>query len=177
MIEEPFVNEQIEVEHIPKANVLQYIPLERDYLKVSLIISGIFSGIFIIGGIVLAFGLHNRFPSNIRIAIFCVALALAGLILFLAYKGYHYKSYALRQKDIVYKSGYIFRNKTTIPFNRVQHCEVNQGPIDRMFNLSSLKIFTAGGSSSDMSIGGLRPDVANDLKQFIVKKTALEEEE
>jgi len=177
MNELSFVNDQVTVDQIPKSNELLFVPLERDYLKVSMVIVSFVAFAMCLLGIILFFGLRNEMPDNLRL-IFLVFFPLLGmLILFLTYKGYHYKSYALRQKDIVFKSGYIFRTKTTVPFNRVQHCEVNHGPVDRMFNLSSLKIFTAGGSSSDMSIPGLRPDTANDLKQFIVKKTAIGEEE
>lgn len=86
------------------------------------------------------------------------------------------KSYALREKDIVYKSGWLWQHVTTVPFNRVQHVSIDQGPIERNFNLSKLKIFTAGGSASDITIPGLRPETADYLKEFIVKKTQDEEE-
>ena len=95
----------------------------------------------------------------------------------LAYFGYFQMSYALREKDIFYKKGLIFRKSTVIPFNRIQHCEVNHGPIDRFFGLASLKIFTAGGVSSDLSIPGLSESKAHSLKDYIVGKTGLDEEE
>jgi len=59
----------------------------------------------------------------------------------------------------------------------VQHLRIDQGPIERKFNLSRLKIFTAGGNSSDLSIPGLDPITSNKLKQFIVAKTGMDEEE
>lgn len=92
-------------------------------------------------------------------------------------KGFHYKSYALREKDIVYNTGWLWRRVTTVPFNRVQHVSIDQGPVERNFDLSKLKIFTAGGNASDMTIPGLRPETANYLKEFIVKKTLADEEE
>ena len=73
--------------------------------------------------------------------------------------------------------GLIWYSSTVIPFNRVQHCEISQGPIERLFKLSELKIFTAGGASSDMSVPGLNPETAHRLKEYIVIKTGMDEEE
>jgi len=97
--------------------------------------------------------------------------------IFLSYKSYFYEGYALRQRDVVYKSGMLFRSTIIVPFNRVQHCEINQGPIDRYFGLSELSLFTAGGSSSDLNIPGLSQDTAAKLKQFITNQVAQDEEE
>ena len=83
----------------------------------------------------------------------------------------------MRSKDIVYRSGWLWRSTTTAPFNRVQHVMIDQGLIERQFQLSKLKIFTAGGSGSDLTIPGLNPETANTLKEFIVKKTTADEEE
>ena len=45
------------------------------------------------------------------------------------------------------------------------------------FNLAELKVFTAGGASSDLSISGLSPETAARIKDFIVIKTGIDEEE
>jgi len=78
---------------------------------------------------------------------------------------------------VIHRKGVLFKSTTTIPFNRVQHCEISQGPIQRMFNLHTLEIFTAGGGKSDLAIPGLEGDTAQQIKEFIVKKTAIAEEE
>jgi len=90
--------------------------------------------------------------------------------------GYKVRGYILRDKDLVHRKGVIFKTLTTIPFNRVQHCEVSQGIIQRMFDLHTLQIFTAGGSNSDLSIPGLKADTAQRIKEFIINKTVLESE-
>jgi membrane protein YdbS with pleckstrin-like domain len=95
----------------------------------------------------------------------------------LSRKVFAIKQYALRKHDVIYTSGWIIRNTTVLPFNRVQHVEIKHGPIDRMFGLSSLKIFTAGGSQSDMVIPGLERERAQRIKELIVNKTGQDEEE
>jgi len=68
--------------------------------------------------------------------------------------------YALRDKDIIYKSGVFWQTVTAIPFNRIQHVEKN----------STLQIFTAGGSGGDLKIHGLPADLAERLRVFILEK-------
>jgi len=40
-----------------------------------------------------------------------------------------------------------------------------------------LNVYTAGGNGSDLTIPGLLPNTAQRLKTFIIKKTAIDEEE
>lgn len=94
------------------------------------------------------------------------------LSIFISYKGYFVRGYVLRELDITYRKGWIFHHQITVPFNRIQHTEVNHGPIDRLFKLCELEIFTAGGSSSDLSISGLDPQDAARLKEYIADKSA-----
>lgn len=116
-------------------------------------------------------------PSWIQLVILISLLAIAMVSIALTYIGFRKKQYALRERDIIYRHGVIWRSNTVIPFNRVQHAEVSQGPLDRLFNLSRLRIYTAGGSSSDLSIPGLLPYDAERIKHFILNRTVSDEEE
>lgn len=87
--------------------------------------------------------------------------------------GYRFRKYILREKDLTYKKGWIFFSTITIPFNRIQHTEVSQGPLEKNFNLCTLKIFTAGGSTSDLSIPGLEEAEAQQMREYVAKKAAL----
>jgi len=89
--------------------------------------------------------------------------------------GYRKRSYALRERDLTYKKGWIFSSMITIPFNRIQHTEISRGPIERKYELSTLKIYTAGGATSDLSIPGLEVEEAEQLKEFVAKKAAIYE--
>ena len=80
------------------------------------------------------------------------------------------RGYVVRDKDIVFKSGIIWRSITAIPFNRVQHVETSNTPLDRKFDLANLQIFTAGGSGGDLRISGLRTDTAEQLRIYILDK-------
>lgn len=80
------------------------------------------------------------------------------------------RGYALRDKDIVFRKGILWRSVTAIPFNRIQHVETSSDPLDRKFDLATLQLFTAGGSGGDLKIDGLGKDVAEQLRAFILKK-------
>ncbi len=173
-MDENFTNTQIESYSLPSVLDVDFQGLERDYLKVSFIGFLIFAIILILGASLFRLSGALDPYSNL---IYIPAFILIFLYLFFLWKGFKYKAYALRQHDILYKRGYIWRSQTVIPFNRVQHCEVDQGPLERLFNISRLKIFTAGGSSSDLAIPGLRLETANSLKDLIMRKIPSDEEE
>lgn len=165
-----FENIQIDVESLPKQEDLHFAPLERSYLNVSLITLFLFwAAIFSIAYVGPRFAEIDLPVFISRLRPF-VLIPLAITTLLLAFFGFRKKGYALREKDILYKSGLIWKSITTIPFSRIQHCEVKEGPIERLFGLSSLHIYTAGGSSSDIDIPGLHPQGAQDIKQFVLQK-------
>jgi membrane protein YdbS with pleckstrin-like domain len=78
--------------------------------------------------------------------------------------------FAVRDKDILYKSGVFWHTVTAIPFNRVQHVEKSSTPLDRRFDISTLQLFTAGGSGGDLRIHGLSAGVAEKLRTFVLEK-------
>jgi len=170
-------NKQLDVFSLPKIEDLVFQPLEPKYKTVLiigrvifLVISAIACGLFIYSA---PFDIPERL-LYLSIGIYLLYLLWSFIV---TIKGFEHKSYALREKDIIYKSGWLWRYVTTAPFNRVQHVRIDQGPVERKFNLAKLRIFTAGGTSSDLTIPGLTPDTANELKDFIVKKTLADEEE
>jgi membrane protein YdbS with pleckstrin-like domain len=91
--------------------------------------------------------------------------------LWLIRKQYKVEGYILRAKDIYFQQGFFWTKKMIIPFNRIQHASVHQGPLERYFNIGKLRIFTAGGQSSDLTIPGLSMEDAIRLKQLIGDKT------
>ncbi|MCR6719337.1 MAG: PH domain-containing protein [Chitinophagaceae bacterium] len=90
---------------------------------------------------------------------------------FLTILSFRYKAYALREHDVIYRSGWLVQSVRVCPFNRIQHCSVDSGVIDRRYGLSSLSVYTAGGAEADMKLAGLPKDVADDMRDFILSKT------
>ena len=168
-INELFSNNQVDLTGLPDTEHLHMIPLEPVYKKVRYISASLFSLGMIIAAWAIALTQPELYPFGYigasLISIFAISLVL--------YNGhaYHFMGYAIREKDITYKSGWLWKSMVTVPFNRVQHCDLRQGILDRRFGLSKLTIYTAGGQSTDLMIPGLLPDTAEKLKTFILAST------
>jgi len=80
------------------------------------------------------------------------------------------RGYVVRDKDILFRHGVIWRSVTAIPFNRIQHVETSSTPLDRKFGLATLQLFTAGGSGGDLKIDGLSARSAEQLRIFVLRK-------
>lgn len=83
------------------------------------------------------------------------------------------RGYAIRGKDILYRSGVFWRSAWAVPFNRVQHTQIDSTPLDRRFGLVSLSVFPAGGGAQ--KIPGLGEAMAGRLRTYI--SVRIEEEE
>jgi membrane protein YdbS with pleckstrin-like domain len=175
MVETDFTNQQIDISLLPDIEDVEYLSLDKNAIKVGIIGSLLFGTIVSI--IVLITSLFFNWISLHLFKILGGIGLLTVLSILYEYLSYKHKFYALREKDLLYKNGIIFRDLVAIPFNRVQHCEIDQGPIQRMYTLSGIKIFTAGGSNSDLVIEGLTKLEAERIKTYILGKTSMDEEE
>lgn len=172
-----FENTQVDIDSLPSSAQLNLVPMESKYKLVRILGWVIFALILTTVALILIviFKNENIVPGLwITAGVYFIIMIFSFLI---TYFGYYQMAYALREKDIFFKKGWIFRKAVVVPFERIQHCEVNRGPIDRYFGLASLKVFTAGGSSSDLSIPGITEERAHRLKDYITNKTGIDEEE
>ena len=108
--------------------------------------------------------IENTIWIYIALIFICISIFIFRVV------GFKKRKYAVREKDISYKKGVFFRSLTTVPFNRIQHVEIDEGPISRFFGLVSLSVFTAGDSSDDLKISGLLKEEAEQIKEFISNK-------
>lgn len=157
-----FENFEIDKSQIPSMDEVTFTKLEKDYLWMRI------TTWCILLFIVLGFLVIISFKSDTAIwKLSAPWLGFLVLVIFLEMRGFKIKGYALRQNDISYKSGLIFFSMTSVPFNRIQHVEVSQGPIGRLFDLATVKVYTAGGSTSDLRVGGLIKEEAHRLRDHI----------
>ncbi len=89
--------------------------------------------------------------------------------------GFRYRGYLIREKDIAYKRGLIRYKLTSIPFNRIQHVELNQGVLAKRMGLATIKVYTAGSSSDDLEIPGLPIETAGQIREFLTGKISADE--
>ena len=169
-----FENPEVSQEDLPRAESVTWLGMDRKlvramHVQATLVVVIISVGI---GGLQIVFNLAFA-EENINISIG----RLWFLIPVLAWPGFVWpvisvprKGYAVRDKDILYKSGVFWRTITAIPFNRIQHVEKSSTPFERHFELATLQLFTAGGTGGDLKIHGLPADAAEKLRVYILAK-------
>lgn len=99
-----------------------------------------------------------------------VPLGMYGFARTFIHRAYRSRVYVIRQRDITYREGWIWWTETSIPYQRIQHCGIEQGPIEKMVGLATLELYTAGKSTSDLSIPGLELAVAESLKAWVLDR-------
>ncbi len=172
---ENFSNLIITPDNIPDINKDSFNLLDKKY-KTILYIRFVFVLLLVIAGAVLFFILTEEdLPILIVGSVFSVVALLLIYSALIIYFGFPKKGYLIRENDISFQRGLIFFTSTSVPFNRIQHVEVSQGILAKIFKLSSLKIYTAGGSASDLSIPGLPKETAGKLKDFLSEKISRHE--
>lgn len=171
-----FLNTQINTPSIPDAAQVSWQPIEKDYLKVLRLQWMIVSLILLIISVTLILFIplfRDTIPLMLIIAGW---LFIVLFYFFVQEKAFHLLAYAIREHDILYRHGWIVQHIIACPINRIQHCSADAGPLDRQFKLSSLTLFTAGAAGADLRISGLKTEVAQNLREFIMNKIKKDEQ-
>jgi membrane protein YdbS with pleckstrin-like domain len=99
--------------------------------------------------------------------LFC--LSLAALSWWLADKQYSAWTYQLRSHDLVMSHGLVWKSRRCVARGRVQHIDINSGPLDRRWGLVQVSIYVAGALGAVGSIPGLTPVEAERLREAILE--------
>ena len=83
------------------------------------------------------------------------AFVIAYLVLYLPMRRYATRGYSLVEERLRVVRGVLFHSDTVVPFGRVQHIDVGQGPLERGFGLATLTVHTAGSHNASVSLPGL----------------------
>ena len=109
--------------------------------------------------------------ATVFIILFAVLLCLTIIVPRLLWST---QGYQLREQNVHFKHGIVWRAVTSLPYVRVQHVELESGPLERMFRLATLKFYTAGGGSADMKIPGLPFATASKVRAFVLEKAGID---
>ena len=172
-----FTNEEFYPNALPDALDVTYHKLNPSYKIYSLLSATISFGIFFVI-VLIALLFAGELNSFFRVILFLSVMATLYVIrMFVKYYAYGKKGYALRRHDVLFKSGIWWKRHVFVPKNRIQHVEIKKTPLEDMFNISRLLIYTAGGSGSDLVIPGLLPEDAERMKEDLMEKIAHDQEE
>lgn len=100
------------------------------------------------------------------------ALALAALVLLVLerYHAAYHRTFrcVLLPDGLLLARGVVFRSETFVPRARIQHTDVDQGPIARRFGIAKLKVYTAGSTVGELDVSGLPRERAIALREQLL---------
>jgi membrane protein YdbS with pleckstrin-like domain len=80
---------------------------------------------------------------------------------------YRRLGYAIDERLLRTVRGWLFHIDTVVPFVRVQHIDVTRGPVDKLFGTAALVVHTAGTHNSIVTLPGLSPERAAEIREAI----------
>ncbi len=166
-----FSNQALLITDIPSIEKLEHQPLEAIYARVNRIINFSITLFFVMIALLVKYQSFIEVGIGTKEMILNTVWGISAFTLLLSF----YKSladirkfYALRQQDISFTSGVIFKKTVSQPILRIQHVELKRGPIERKIGLATLQVFSAGGAMHTFEIPGLKLDDAESIRQFIL---------
>ncbi|MDE2796682.1 MAG: PH domain-containing protein [Gemmatimonadota bacterium] len=174
-----FINPEVPLESLPSADNLDWHALHPSFVRRLQL--GALIRVLVIGAIgTVAYLLMQGGDSEAmgRFADWLLSYALiafgvfAASILIWPVIAVPRRGYVVREKDILYKTGVLWRSVKAVPFNRVQHTKIDSGLLDRRFGLANLSVFPAGAGGH--KIRGLGTDTAERLRVYVSERIEAE---
>ena len=145
-------------------------PLHPDQVKVLAIRTGLLAALLALAALAADLGPVRRTP----LAAFLLPLAVLALgvlaTLVLPRRRYRRWGYREGEDELEIRRGMLVRVRTIVPFGRVQHIDVAQGPVQRRFGLATLILHTAGTQSAAVPLPGLLHGEAEAMRDRIRAK-------
>lgn len=132
--------------------------------------AGLASMVGVIGAWLLDTGLLRDTPVPEYALPGAVLLIALYAVLVLPGRRYRAWGYAEGEDELAVRRGIWVRTRTIVPFGRVQHIDVAQGPIERRYDLATLILHTAGTRSASVALPGLRHADAEAMRDRIRAK-------
>jgi len=101
---------------------------------------------------------------------FGVSAAIGAFALLWPPVRYRHIAYRLDANGIQIRKGVWWKSTINIPHSRVQHTDVQQGPIERGYGLATLLIHTAGTQHAVIPLAGLGHDVALAIRDYLLQE-------
>ena len=141
------------------------LPVEPGYKHVLRVRMAVTSIPLVIGAIFLDRALDGTLFYGLP-SIGVPLLALMAIV-FAPQRIYRHLRYRLTDRLLQVLRGWLFHTDTIVPFVRVQHLDVTRGPLDKLFGTATLVVHTAGTHNSIVTVPGLAPEGAEEIREII----------
>ena len=166
-----FTNLQLSLDSLPEFAAAELHELHPSYPRVVLGVALVSEAIAFVFATVLIYAVlvpQAGLPIAFALLIHGGVIVLLAFLAWLARKSASVIRYAIREHDVIVRSGVFWKKETVQPIRRIQHVEQHQGPVDKRYGLYELKLFSAGTGHFTFRIPGLDANAAARIKQFIL---------
>lgn len=168
-----FQNNALNIDDLPRFETVEGHPVAPAYLKVLRIIYAFW--VIVLIGVLIVLKFKSNPPAPFYYTLIGVLTFVFSLLIIEIEKGFQKRKFGIREKDIIFQKGFFVFKETIVPYKRIQHVEVKQTLVFKIFKLFTLKVYTAGSSAGDLSIKGLNQDDADKIKAQILKVADIDE--
>ena len=144
---------------------LEFRPVSPGLIRVRYISAGI-PLLILLAAVVVLFVLEQAIVAVIGLLVFSVVVVWLGWLIPRQVKAI---GYAEAQEDLVIRRGIMFRSMRVVPYGRMQFVDVQQGPLDRAFGVSEVRLHTAA-ATTDASLPGLAAEEAARLRDRLTAR-------
>jgi membrane protein YdbS with pleckstrin-like domain len=138
-------------------------PLHPNHVKVLRLQAAVVALPFVVGSLVAEAA--DVLPAGAFLV--PVLLAATFVVVRMPLRRYHARGFSLSDDRLRVVRGLLFRSDTVVPFGRVQHIDVHQGPLERAYGLATLTVHTAGSHNASVSLPGLAHGDAVTMRETI----------
>ena len=122
---------------------------------------------FLVAALVAELALRDKALLPTGIVAGTVLLIAIVLIVRIPARRYGARGYQISADRLRAVRGLLFRSDTVVPFGRVQHIDVDQGPLERFFGIATLTLHTAGNHNASVALPGLGEELAREMRETI----------
>lgn len=122
---------------------------------------------FVIGALVIEGAAQGKSPLPFGVIVGVIVFIALVFIIRLPARRYGARGYQISADRLRVVRGILWRSDTVVPFGRVQHIDVDQGPLDRFFDIATLTLHTAGNHNASVHLPGLGHELATEMREEI----------
>ena len=156
------MGDTVEIEGEAERTLLPVEPAYKNVLRVRMLVMWV---PLVIGAIILDQALDGTAFYGLPSVL--VPLLALGSIAAAPQRIYRHLGYLLTANRLQVVRGWVFHTDTIVPLVRVQHLDVTRGPVEKLFGTATLVVHTAGTHNSIVSLPGLNPERAAEMRDII----------
>ena len=137
--------------------------LDPRYKRV-LMVQGLLWGLVVMAGAIVADLVLDDWPDVLWIPALLFLLVQAGV---LPGRRYRSRGYRMGDDELRTVQGVWNHWDIVVPFGRVQHIDVHQGPLERANGIATLVLHTAGTAAASISVEGLAHEDAVAMRDHV----------